>query len=227
MIGKITDANTISSNGVSYGFELYSVINGNGVSAVELISSKVEFEADGNKAIHIYLRESDPELISSDLTSTKIKIFVALGFGLLGFIPLMGLIFGLISLGMYLWAVIDIKRLAPNSSLIKNLLIGMVIIYLAGAIGSIPFIVFMGWFIVIPLLIAVIVGIYFYYKFYKELSLITMQGLFIYAFAAMAFVEIVAVFSSFFAAFFALIYIALETIAWIKISQINPAAKLN
>ena len=53
MIGKITDANTISSNGVSYGFELYSVINGNGVSAVELIGSKVEFEADGNKAIHI------------------------------------------------------------------------------------------------------------------------------------------------------------------------------
>ena len=67
MIGKIIDANTISSNGVSYGFELYSVINGNGVSAVELISSKVEFEADGNKAIHIYLRESDPELIGSVL----------------------------------------------------------------------------------------------------------------------------------------------------------------
>lgn len=218
MKGMILDLGIISGDdGNRYSFVLDDVKNldNNNDKLSNLI---VDFEIDDKKAINIYIiTDNEAKYTSSILSSIRDNIansninkirFIAITSVCLSFsevIPVLGMIFTIISFILYLLVTIDISKISQSKTILRNFIIyflveiafvilltfviGTVIVSIAMS-GSISSIGFGTIFLILITFIALIAKIIFGLLFTRELSYLTGQKAFLWAF----YVSIIATF---------------------------------
>lgn len=246
MKGKILDINLIvGSDEKRYSFEASDIANAKEQSVQNLIGSEVDFEAVENTAKAIYITKSSSFNVNAifennDLNSIKLKAYIAMGCAVLGLLPVVGYVFEIISFVLMILVVIGINKSSGSKTLLRNFIIYALIVFFggiiiefstaasfmaglglaafgsaAGAFGSFGFAVVVG-------LIILIAGLVYGYFFYKELSVVTNESFFLYAFIAIAIGEVLIV--PVLGALIVVVGYVLEIIAWIRFKEIRKVA---
>lgn len=199
MKGKIlTDGVISGDDGNRYTYESNELKNNSSVSA----GSEVDFQIKGGKAVDIYVTKQafsvDKAFLSKDLQGIKFKVFVMFGCYLLAVIPFIGVIFGLAGIVLYVLVVLALKEASQSTSLLKNWILSMMVVFFGAIIITIS-----GGGIILSfssnssglngLGIGAIAGLllgflivassfYYAYLYYKELAHITNEPFFMYYF---------------------------------------------
>ena len=192
----------------------------NSLSGVE-VDFDVSSDENGNKlAKDIFITKSAGvsldslgSIANNDIGGVKIKAVIALALSALSFVSYIGWACAIISLIVMIMAIFGANKLANSHTLFKNYIIGAVITFIgaiviamaATAAAGAMFMSALGGsasgftgsllgYIIVALLIT-LAGLWFSYKFYKELSAITDVNLFMMAFYLYAVGAILFVFS--------------------------------
>lgn len=253
MKGRILDLGIISGDdGNRYSFILDDIKNLDNYNKDKLANLTVDFEIDDKKAINIYIISNEKIEYASNILSNirdnisnsninKIR-FIAIASVVLGIfsqIPILGAIFAIISLILYLLVAIDISKISQSKTILRNFiiyfLVGIVfLILLTFAIGAIIISITMSngissigfgtIFLILIIFIAIIAKIIFGLLFTRELSYLTGQKVFLWAFYA----SIIAIFTTkiFILGFiFTLIAIILNIYGWLNTVEIKQSEK--
>ena len=238
MKGKILADGVISGDdGNRYTYESNELKNSSNISA----GSEVDFQIKGGKAVDIYVTKQafsvDKAFLSKDLQGIKFKVFVMFGCFLLTFIPFIGIIFDLAGIVLYVLVVLALKEASQSTSLLKNWILSMVVIFLGGIIITIS-----GGGIILSfsggssslngLGIGAIAGLilgflivassfYYAYLYYKEVAHITNEPFFMYYFWCYS----IGVLTAFIYIGLLLVFAAgiLWIIAWIKVKELRKS----
>ncbi len=207
MKGKILGAGAISAeDGGRYYYDEGAIKNLKDGQRLE--GCEVDFDIKDGKAIDIYVtkgtfnvNDATQNLLSTDLQSIKIKAFIALGCCVLMIIPILGVIFGLAALVLYILVVLGLHKASQSTSLLKNWLLSMAVYFLGAIIifvsvgsgllsvgalmGGYNYFSGLGMMSILGALLGFIVTLsswYFSYLYYKEVAYITNEPFFMYYF---------------------------------------------
>lgn len=161
--------------------------------------------------------------MNATIKSIKTKAIIALVLSVLGFVPMVGVVFTIAFYAVMFFAVKGVKELSQSPTLLRNFAIFVGMMVLGVVLGYVGF--FGGTLLTILALAVAIVGIVFGFFYYREMSRLSDINLF---FIAYIFVLIKAAagvipFLGWIAWLFALIAFIFELIAWIKLEHINKA----
>ena len=161
--------------------------------------------------------------MNATIKSIKTKAIIALVLSVLGFVPMVGVVFTIAFYAVMFFAVKGVRELSQSPTLLRNFAIFVGMMVLGVVLGYVGF--FGGTLLTILALAVAIVGIVFGFFYYREMSRLSDISLF---FIAYIFVLIKATagvipFLSWIAWLFALIAFIFELIAWIKLEHINKA----
>lgn len=172
-------------SGVEVDFEISADENGNKIAKDIFITKSAGVSLDSLGSI-----------ANNDIGGVKIKAVIALALSALSFVDYIGWACAVIGLVVMIMAIYGANKLANSHTLFKNYIIGAVItfigaIVIAMAATAMIASVFAGsaggfsgsllGYIIVALLIT-LAGLWYSYKFYKELSAITGVGLFMISF---------------------------------------------
>lgn len=249
MQGKILADGLISgSDGNRYTYTTGDLKNAQGKSIHSIIGSEVDFEGLEGKASNIYITQTsfniDDKLFSGDLQSIKIKAYIAIICPILALIPILGFIFPFVAIALQILVIIGLNKGAQSTTLLKTYIISIIIpvvgsliifisvwgsigvnalsIYSSGGISDINYIISgIGVFGVIFGILVALSWWFFMYRYYKELSYITNEPFFMYAFIC----RIVGylTFFLFVGIFFLIADLALEIIAWFRTKELRKS----
>ena len=161
--------------------------------------------------------------MNAAIKSIKTKAIIALVLSVLGFVPMVGVVFTIAFYAVMFFAVKGVKELSQSPTLLRNFAIFVGMMVLGVVLGYVGF--FGGTLLTILALAVAIVGIVFGFFYYREMSRLSDISLF---FIAYIFVLIKAIlgalpFGAFVGGIFGLVAFILELIAWIKLEHINKA----
>ena len=240
MKGKIIDtALIIANDDKRYSFDKTDIVNLSDKSIDMIIGSEVDFEIEGDKAKSIYITKAkfnvDAVLKGSDINSIKIKAYTSLICGALGLMPFVGFVFSIISFVAMILAILAINKNSQSKTLLRNYVIYFILIFFGGLIISTFSAVSVGLvalsndagflglgFGVIFGFIVVVAGLIFGYLYYKELSSITNEPFFLYAFTLLIIGKLTTLI--FIGFIFVIAAIILEIIAWVRFKEIRQVA---
>ena len=250
MQGKILADGLISGNdGIRYTYTASDLKNAQGKSLNAIIGSEVDFEGKDGKASDIYITKQafdiQHRLFDGDLQSVKFKVYAAAACYLLMFIPLIGFLFLILAIVLQFLVIMSVNKGSQSTSLLKNYLISIVIPFVGGIIIAVSVSLSVGGNIfslyssggnigsmnyvfgalgVFGVIVGIIVALswwVFMYRYYKELSYITNDRLFFYAFVC----RIIGYLTSiiFIGVLFLLADVVLEVIAWFRVKEIRKS----
>ena len=247
MQGKILADGLIGGNdGNRYTYTASDLKNAQGKSINAIIGSEVDFEGKDGKASEIYITKQafdlQHRLFDGDLQSVKFKVYAAAGCCLLALIPFVGILLTIVLLFL---VVVSVKKGSQSTTLLKNFILSIIIPFVGGIIIAIVTAISMagnafalyktGEIGVMNAVfggIGIIVGIIvilscwvFMYRYYKELSYITNDKLFFYAFVCRligSFLSIIP-FINFIGGLFLLADLVVEAIAWFRVKEIRKS----
>lgn len=253
MQGKILADGLISGNdGNRYTYTASDLKNAQGKSINAIIGSEVDFEGKDGKASEIYITKQafdlQHRLFDGDLQSVKFKVYAAAGCCLLALIPFVGIVFLLLTIVLLFLVVVSVKKGSQSTTLLKNFILSIIIPFVGGIIIAIVTAISMAGnaFTLLKTgeigvmnavfggvgIIGIIVGIIvilscwvFMYRYYKELSYITNDRLFFYAFVCRligSFLSIIP-FINFIGGLFLLADLVVEAIAWFRVKEIRKS----
>ena len=161
--------------------------------------------------------------MNATIKSIKTKAIIALVLSVLGFVPMVGVVFTIAFYAVMFFAVKGVRELSQSPTLLRNFAIFVGMMVLGVVLGYVGF--FGGTLLTILALAVAIVGIVFGFFYYREMSRLSDISLF---FIAYIFVLIKAIlgalpFGAFVGGIFGLVAFILELIAWIKLEHINKA----
>ena len=210
--------------------------------------------ADGanGKARDIYITKQafdiQHKLFDGDLQSVKFKVYAAAGLCVLGLIPIVGWFFLLLAVILLVLVVISVNKGSQSTTLLKNFILSLIIPFVGGIIiavvGSISLFgnvfstassgsigvanLIFGGIGILGVIVGVVVALscwVFMYRYYKELSYITNDKLFFYAFVCrfigcfLSFIPLIGVVGK----LFFLADLILEAIAWFRVKEIRKS----
>lgn len=250
MKGKILNKCVISGDdGNRYNFNVADVKNLGGENIANLFQAQVDFVADGEVAKEIYITSRHLNFRPADfmkdvsVSGIKMKAYIAIISRFLVAIPFIGLIFSIIGLALQVMIILALQRASGSKTLFKNIIIAICCAVAAGLTTA--FVIFgsiglsavasgradavlssIGFFGVVGAIFAlafIFGGLYFSFKYYRELAYITQQKLFLYTF----YTYIAGGLTSFIGIGFVIVIIALilEICAWYKFSEIKAVDK--
>lgn len=248
MKGKILGTGAISgADGARYYYDEGAIKNAKDGHKLE--GCEVDFEVKDGKAIHIYITKSafsvndaTQNLLTTDLQSIKLKAFIMMGCVVLMIIPILGFIFGLVALVLYVLVVLGLHKASQSTSLLKNwilsmavYLLGVVIIAVAtlgtGASLSLAIITKgyslfggLGVMAIFSMALGFLIMLsswYFSYLYYKEVAYITNEPFFMYYFwCALVGTITLAIFIG---GIILLVGAVLWIIAWVKTQELRQS----
>ena len=204
------------------------------------------------KARDIYITKQafdiQHKLFDGDLQSVKFKVYAAAGLCVLGLIPIVGWFFLLLAVILLVLVVISVNKGSQSTTLLKNFIMSLIIPFVGGIIiavvGSISLFgnvfstassgsigvanLIFGGIGILGVIVGVIVALIcwvFMYRYYKELSYITNDKLFFYAFVCrfigcfLSFIPLIGVVGK----LFFLADLILEAIAWFRVKEIRKS----
>lgn len=241
MQGKILGDGVISgSDGNRYTYKPSELKNAKDTGY--LVGSEVDFEIKDGKASEVYITKKafniDGKLLGDDLPSIKLKAYIAIACSLLTFIPFLGVIFAIAAIILNIILVVSISKSSNSTTLLKNFILSIVAVavgltivlfsvggsmfslFLSGAKNT-DFLSNMGFVGITFGIIIALSWLYFSYQFYKELSFVTNEPFFLYAFYARLVGGLtIVVFVGF---LFLLLDFVLEVIAWLRTKEIRQS----
>lgn len=253
MQGKVLADGLIAGNdGNRYTYTASDLKNAQGKSVNAIIGSEVDFNGADGKASDIYITKQSFDLqhrlFDGDLQSVKFKVYAAAGCCLLALIPFVGVAFLLLAIVLLLLVVVSVQKGSQSTTLLKNFVLSIIIPFVGGIIITIVTAVSMagnalaiyqtgdvgvmnavfGGVGVVGIIIGIIVMLscwVFMYRYYKELTYITNDNLFFYAFICRligSFLSIVPLIS-FIGGVFLLADLVVEAIAWFRVKEIRKS----
>ena len=254
MQGKILADGLISGNdGQRYTYTASDLKNAQGKSVNAIIGSEVDFNGVDGKASDIYITKQSFDLqhrlFDGDLQGIKFKVYAAAGCCLLALIPFIGIAFLLLAIVLLFLVVVSVKKGSQSTTLLKNFILSIIIPFVGGIIIAIVTAISMagnalaiyktggeigvmnacfGGVGIIGIIIGRIVILscwVFMYRYYKELTYITNDNLFFYAFVCRligSFLSIVPLIS-FIGGLFLLADLVVEAIAWFRVKEIRKS----
>ncbi len=247
MRGVILGSGVISGeDGKRYSYELKDIQNLNGKTEASLERCEVDFEVDDSKkslsAKAIFITKSPSSNFGnifqdSSIPSIKMKAYIALGCGLFSPIPIIGWLFGIVSIVFLILTILNISKISGSKELLKNYILYAVIatigtVVIAISAGSAMILGSMSSssgmvggaivFMVIGLLV-IALGLFFAYKYYRELADLTQEEFFFYAFI----IKVVASITIPILVVSVIVSIAatvVEIIAWVRFKDIKKVA---
>lgn len=249
MQGKILADGLIGGNdGNRYTYTASDLKNAQGKSINAIIGSEVDFEGKDGKASEIYITKQtfdlQHRLFDGDLQSVKFKVYAAAGCYLLTWIPFVGVVAALLAIVLRFLVIMSVNKGSQSTTLLKNYIIALLIpfiggiiitisllgtvggnvyySYSGGGIGDINYIISgIGVFGVIFGILVALSWWFFMYRYYKELTHITNDKLFFYAFVCRVVGYLTLLF--FIGWFFLLADLVLEVVAWFRVKEIRKS----
>ena len=246
MKGKILGAGAISAeDGGRYYYDEGEIKNLK--SGQKLEGCEVDFDIKDGKAIDIYIikqafnvNDATKNLLSTDLQSIKLKAFIMMGCCVLMIIPILGIIFGLAALVLYVLVVLGLHKASQSTTLLKNWILSMAVYFLGAIIifasagsGILSIGALMGGYsafsgLGIMAIFGATLGFlvalsswYFSYLYYKEVAYITNEPFFMYYFwCALAGTITLVIFIG---GIVLLVAFVLWIIAWVKAQELRQS----
>ena len=250
MQGKILADGLIGGNdGNRYTYTASDLKNAQGKSINAIIGSEVDFVGKDGKASEIYITKQafdlQHRLFDGDLQSVKFKVYAAAGCYLLFWIPFVNIVAILLAIVLQFLVIMSVNKGSKSTTLLKNYIIALLIPFVGGIVIAISFSVGIGgnvlslyssggnistanYIFSVLGMFGVIFGIlvalswwFFMYRYYKELTHITNDKLFFYAFVC----RVVGYLTLFFfiGYFFLLADLVLEVVAWFRVKEIRKS----
>ena len=249
MQGKILADGLIGGNdGNRYTYTASDLKNAQGKSINAIIGSEVDFVGKDGKASEIYITKQafdlQHRLFDGDLQSVKFKVYAAAGCYLLFWIPFVNIVAILLAIVLQFLVIMSVNKGSKSTTLLKNYIIALLIpfvggiiitisllgtvggnvyySYSGGGIGDINYIISgIGVFGVIFGILVALSWWFFMYRYYKELTYITNDKLFFYAFVCRVVGYLTLLF--FIGYFFLLADLVLEVVAWFHVKEIRKS----
>lgn len=247
MTGKILGAGAISgADGKRYYYDDGEIKNAK--EGQKLDGCEVDFDIKDDKAIRIYITKSTfnvndatQNLLSTDLQSIKLKAFIMMGCAVLMIIPILGFIFGLAALVLYVLVVLGLHKASKSTTLLKNWVLSMAVYLLGGLIIAVAtlgtgaslfamatkgYSLFggLGAMAIISMVLGFLIMLsswYFSYLYYKEVAYITNEPFFMYYFWC-ALVGTITL-TIFIGGIILLVGAVLWVIAWVKAQELRKS----
>ena len=250
MQGKILADGLIGGNdGNRYTYTASDLKNAQGKSINAIIGSEVDFVGKDGKASEIYITKQafdlQHRLFDGDLQSVKFKVYAAAGCYLLTWIPFVGVVAALLAIVLQFLVIMSVNKGSQSTTLLKNYIIALLIPFVGGII--IVASIWMGiggnaWSLysgggnistanyifsalgVSGIIFGILVALswwFFMYRYYKELTHITNDKLFFYAFVCRVVGYLTLLF--FIGWFFLLADLVLEVVAWFRVKEIRKS----
>ena len=209
---------------------------------------EVDFVGKDGKASEIYITKQafdlQHRLFDGDLQSVKFKVYAAAGCYLLFWIPFVNIVAILLAIVLQFLVIMSVNKGSKSTTLLKNYIIALLIpfvggiiitisllgtvggnvyySYSGGGIGDINYIISgIGVFGVIFGILVALSWWFFMYRYYKELTHITNDKLFFYAFVCRVVGYLTLLF--FIGYFFLLADLVLEVVAWFRVKEIRKS----
>lgn len=246
MQGKILADGLIGGNdGNRYTYTASDLKNAQGKSINAIIGSEVDFVGKDGKASEIYITKQafdlQHRLFDGDLQSVKFKVYAAAGCYLLFWIPFVNIVAILLAIVLQFLVIMSVNKGSQSTTLLKNYIIALLIPFVGGIIITISLLVIgggnvyhlylsggtgniisgIGAFGIIFGILVALSWWFFLYRYYKELTHITNDKFFFYAFVCRVVGYLTLLF--FIGYFFLLADVILEVVAWFRVKEIRKS----